>query len=381
MGIDVILIHKEGGYSQEYSQYVTEIIHADFTNDYDSVERIALQQHAEAPLKRVMSFTEDGLVPAARLNSLLGLGGNSLESVWRLKDKAWMRSCLADHQLSPVRSRLVKNADELAYFVTEHSYRAVVKPVRGVGSVGIFHLEGPDEVTEVWNRITESGHTLMLVEEHLDGPEFSVESLSWQGRHHILAITRKALHGNMEIGHSMPALLTPEQNAQIAATVQGLLDSVGITEGPCHTELRLTKDGPRIIESHNRMGGSAIGGLVHLTVNLDITRLAISIPLGIDPPLTESPTQVGGAAVRHFLPDPGIVKGITGTELISTDARLSLLIGVQPGDTVHEQLTNFDRDALGTLVIAGGTDETDAIRRCEEVIDTVQIVTKGAAQV
>ena len=63
------------------------------------------------------------------------------------------------------------------------------------------------------------------------------------------------------------------------------LDAVGLVEGPAHTEIRLARNGPRIIESHNRNGGGRINELVRLTFGFDIKATAPGWACGLGEPL------------------------------------------------------------------------------------------------
>ncbi|MDO0933579.1 ATP-grasp domain-containing protein [Streptomyces sp. DG2A-72] len=379
LGIDITFVQSAEKVRPSSMDYCTEILRADFVNDYDTVERLLLERHLHHPFQRILSVSEEGLVPAARLSRLLGLGGNPLHAVWRLKDKHLMRRCLEEKGLSPVRYGIADSAESLKLIARAFGGKVVVKPVCGSGSAGVLHMAHPDEADTVWSETLQSGHGLMLVEEHLDGPEFSVETFSWKGQHLVLAVTRKLLHHNIEVGHSMPAELGSRRNEEVAVTAKGLLDAVGIVEGPAHTEIRITKDGPRIIESQNRVGGSRIDELLAISLGMDIHRLAISVPLGIDPPPVFSPVSPRGAAVRHFVPKPGRVVDVHVPDTVAADQSLSLVLGVEPGDVVHEQRTNFDRNALGCWVVAGGSDEDEAIHRCQRVLDSVEIVTEAMA--
>lgn len=55
----------------------------------------------------------------------------------------------------------------------------------------------------------------IIAEKFIEGPEVSVEAISWDGQHTILGVTDKITTGYpgfVETGHSMPSALAPEKN-------------------------------------------------------------------------------------------------------------------------------------------------------------------------
>ncbi|CAM5719195.1 hypothetical protein SBADM41S_03708 [Streptomyces badius] len=80
-----------------------------------------------------------------------------------------------------------------------------------------------------------------IAEEFLSGPEFSVETFSTDGSHHVVAVAEKFKGDNfVEIGHLVPARVRAADHAAMAAEVGALLDAVGLNEGVAHTEVVLT---------------------------------------------------------------------------------------------------------------------------------------------
>ncbi|NBE50755.1 ATP-grasp domain-containing protein [Streptomyces boluensis] len=377
-GLEVVLVHNPGGAAPGSEKYCTEILEADFKNDYETVQRLVVERHRERPFDRVFSLTENGLVPAARLNALLGLGGNSVESVRLLKDKAAMRRRLAERGAgTAVRHRVVRSCSELVQFWRELDGPVFVKPTDSAGSIGVFRAADLDGIREGWARLRALGRGEALAEEFLEGPEFSVEGFLWEGRHHVVAITNTLLSdGFYELGHSMPAALPPEVTGQIHEVVAELLDAVGLTEGPTHSEVRLTPSGPRIIESHNRMGGERLHELMEMAFGLDVTRLSVTVPLGIEPLPRMTDLGTRGAAIRHILPAPGRVVAISGVEEATAAApELRIRIGAEVGDSVGAVVDGVTRDRVGCYVLAAGADVAAAEEACAAVLDTVRIDT------
>jgi len=218
----------------------------------------------------------------------------------------------------------------------------------------------------------------VLVEEFLTGPEISVEAFSHRGRHTVVAMTDKYLLGDgfVEIGHSVPAQLSEATRREAAELTVELLTAVGLTEGPSHTEIKLTERGPRIVESHNRTGGDFIPDLVKLTYGVDLLRLAVAVPLGYANWDHAAPAACGAAAVRFILAPPGTVVSVTRPD--STDPMARVELTAEPGTSVPPLTWSGDR--VCGHVIATGRFAADAVARCSQAVDQIVITTDPAAQ-
>ena len=126
------------------------------------------------------------------------------------------------------------------------------------------------------------------MEEFGEGPEYCVEDISWEGRHHFLALTHKFTSGApyfVETGHMEPAPVSDETLIRVQNVVCHALDSLGIQYGASHSELKIATDGTiRIIEIGGRMGGDFIGSdLVRLSTGFDFVESVIKVALGHKP--------------------------------------------------------------------------------------------------
>ena len=116
------------------------------------------------------------------------------------------------------------------------------------------------------------------MEEYLDGPEISVETLSFDGRHVVVAVTDKETRRprlRRDRPFAAQRLLGRDCCARSTRLVTDFLDAVGLRNGPGHTEVKLTSRGPRIVESHNRIGGDRINELAEIAYGVDMERYAL----------------------------------------------------------------------------------------------------------
>lgn len=77
---------------------------------------------------------------------------------------------------------------------------------------------------------------------------------------------------------STPSRVAVPWLPELRALTVRLLDAVGLIEGPSHSEFVLTPDGPRVLESHARLGGHALPELVRRAFGLDLARMMLTVP-------------------------------------------------------------------------------------------------------
>ncbi|MFI6831295.1 ATP-grasp domain-containing protein [Kribbella sp. NPDC050241] len=389
LGLDVVHVQFPNEYDRGHWPYVDQALLLDY-GDIDRLLPLVRALHAAYPFQAAVSLTELGLLPTARINEALGLRGESVETVELLLDKWRMRRHLAARDISPVASAVGRSGQDIREFVKAHGLPIIVKPVRESGSLGVFRVRGQADVDVVADRyrslddvqwaagdlaFADSFHEF-LMEEFLDGPEISVETLSFDGRHVIVAVTDKEVGGAgfVEIGHSQPSGLSAGTLGEVTQLVTGFLDAVGLRNGPGHTEVKLTSRGPRIVESHNRIGGDRINELAEIAYGVDMERYALGAGFALVEPLATSPEPRGGAAVRFITPEPGRVVEVTGVDAVRADpAYVDLRLDVKPGDEVPPLTWNEDK--VGH-VIARGSTAAEAIAHGKRLAAAIQVRTE-----
>ncbi|MET9356582.1 ATP-grasp domain-containing protein [Streptomyces sp. NPDC006617] len=340
--------------------------------------RRALLLHRELSFQRVVTVRERFLTTAARITDALGLTGNPLTTVLTLKDKALMRRHPGMYDSAgSVRARVLRGPEDVDDFVASAGLPVVVKPRDGSGSEGVLVVRGEADVATARGRAARQPEGL-LVEEFLDGPEFSVESFTAHGLHHVLAVTEKFTGDNaVEVGHVVPARIDSSRREELEATARGFLDAVGLTEGPAHTEIILTPRGPRVVESHNRPGGDGIIDLVRHVRGVDIRDLLAAQVAGAPLGLPTPGTSHRAAATWFLTADPGRVTRVTGwDEAAGRPGVVDVSQDVRLGSTVNPLRGSEDRCGAVTAV---GADADEALDRARHAMGLVHVTTEPDA--
>lgn len=165
------------------------------------------------------------------------------------------------------------------------NFPVIVKPVDRSGSRGISKIEKKSDLENaIKSAIKESFSEQAIVEEYIEGREVSVETISWKGKHYILAITDKITTESpnfVELAHHQPSNLSIEIQNRIKEQTILALNALEIQNGASHSEFKINnKDEVYVIEVGARMGGDFIGShLVELSTGYDFLKATINVSL------------------------------------------------------------------------------------------------------
>ncbi len=163
------------------------------------------------------------------------------------------------------------------------SFPLIVKPTDRSGSRGINKVYNKEELKlDILKALEESFEKKALIEEFVEGQEYSVEYISYKGKHTFLALTLKYTTGApyfIETGHLEPAPVDGDTLKRIQDVVSHALTSLGVSEGASHSEIKIDEKGNiKIIEIGARMGGDCIGSdLVYYSTGYDFLRMVIEV--------------------------------------------------------------------------------------------------------
>ena len=389
LGLHVLLLQHPEKFAEEQLGLADIIRIVDYT-DLAALELVARELHESVGFAAATSLTEPGLEGAGQINDIFGLGGTGFAVARRMRDKWAMRRHLAGSGPATVGAAPLADRADIDRFGTRYGYPFIVKPVDGTASYGVFRVDGPEAADAVWAKVAAlRGHRMdrgsmpfaiqgFLMEEYVEGPEFSVECFSFAGRHVVVAITEKFISPDhfAELGQAVPARLDAGAEDSMRRAVCGFLDAMDLRDGVSHTEVRLSGRGPVVIETHNRVGGDAIDELVRGAYGVDLVTYAVGWPFRLVPELPDVPRAHGAASTMFLVGGPGRVESISGVEeALATADVLKVQITARPGDTVRAVRDNWDR--LG-LVAVTAADTASAIRRGAELIsDTIRIQVRG----
>jgi len=214
----------------------------------------------------------------------LNLIGNSIDCTELTTNKFEMRERLKKSGLPIPKYQLVQKKSDVNFDVL--SFPLIVKPIDRSGSRGILKVSSIDELKSGIIEATDVSFTdKILIEEFIEGDEYSIESLSQDGIHEILQITEKFTTGSpnfIEHAHLSPARINEKLKSRISKIVKESLDSLNVYNGASHSEIKVSNNNEiKIIEIAARMGGDFIGSdMVEISTGFDYVESVIRVALG-----------------------------------------------------------------------------------------------------
>lgn len=262
---------------------------ADFFYPISIIEKEKiLEKCKEIKICGICSIASDvAVITVNYVAEKMGLSGNNISSTNKCTNKYAMRKAFEANKDPSPKCILIDEETDLTSLTLD--YPIIIKPTDRSGSRGIYKLDSTNGLEEaVISAQKEGFEKKALIEEYVEGEEYSVEFISYKGVHYFLALTRKYTTGSpyfIETGHMEPALVDNSTLEKIKKIVCHALDTLEIKNGASHSEVKITEEGIiKIIEIGARMGGDFIGSdLVRYSTGYDFVKMVIQVACGQKP--------------------------------------------------------------------------------------------------
>lgn len=246
--------------------------------DYEGTLEIAKKYRISAI---VTAATDKPLVMMARVANALSLPFYSEDTARWSTDKYQMKQRFLLGGVPCAKGRLIKSAEE----AEDLHFPVICKPRDNSGSRGVKLCRDLGELQECIDEAKQfSRLDTVLVEEFIEGKEYSIEALHYNGKVDIIQFTEKRTTPfpyNVELGHIQPANLSIEQKRSITDIISKISLCMNLNNCPSHTELKINDRGIFVIETSPRLGGDYITSvLTPLSTGINIEEYVINIALG-----------------------------------------------------------------------------------------------------
>lgn len=293
----------------------------------------------------VTAATDKPLVMMARIAEKYGFPFFSVDTARWSTDKFLMKERFEFGGIPHARGRLVSQVEDAEGLV----YPVIVKPRDNSGSRGVKLCRNQEDLKASIAEALDNSHMdSVLVEEFIEGPEYSIEGLHYDGTSEVIQFTEKKTTDfpyNVELGHKQPALLTDEQKDAIRKIVAKIGSALRFENCPSHTELKINDRGVFVIETSPRLGGDFITStLVPLSAGINMEDQLLNIALG-NPVDTKTGRVEKAAGVEFFQFPEGLVKSID-TQFyyrFKDPDVVSLHLKLKEGDHIKSIASSLDR--------------------------------------
>jgi biotin carboxylase len=241
------------------------LFHSQFEIDEDNIASVIASLESLNPVA-VVAASEWGVEIADQLAAALGLAGNDPQSTKARRDKFEMASYAAAADVRVAAQTSATELDALlAWYKSHPEDTVVVKPRDSAGSDNVFICRNESEVRHAAEQVLGSANLMRspnqsaLMQEYLAGDEYVINTVSHDGRHwltDVWAVTKRLTEAGRNI-YDFDDLVSWENHPELIEYTFSVLDAVGLSMGPGHTEVMITSNGPRLLETAARVTGAA----------------------------------------------------------------------------------------------------------------------------
>ena len=349
---------------------------ADIVNE-ETMLKIARDEHVDGVIH---PCSEVSMAVMGRINDELGLSGISREQAICATNKHLMRKAFEKGNAPSPKSILAQDAEDAwRRLQSEFDTNAILKPSRNSGSRGIAkvsrNMDKGDFIRAYDESLSESRDHSVLIEQFIEGPEFSIEMIVWQGEIHVLTVTDKKTTGAphfVELGHNQPSCFSATDVETLKAAAVAGVRALGVNNCACHAEAKLMNGKAYLMEVGARLGGDFISTeLTHLSTGIDMVAAAIDVALGEEPDLSAK-EEPKGVCIRYFCPKPGKLVSILNTEVLNNPHVYLWEIYPKEGDVIPAVTSSLCRS--GHVIVTEKTPQK-AIELAERLIESVKFET------
>lgn len=334
--------------------------------DFEGTMAVAKKYQIDAI---VTAATDKPLVMMARVAKELNLPFYSVETAQWSTDKFQMKKRFELGGVPHAQGRLISKVEEAEGLV----FPVIVKPRDNSGSRGVKLCIDKNELQiSIDEALENSKLDTVLVEEFIEGPEYSIESLHHDGKSEVIQFTEKKTTEfpyNVELGHIQPANISDENKQKIREIIVKIGKALNFENCPSHTELKINDRGIFVIETSPRLGGDYITStLTPLStgVNLEDELLKISLGEASNP----SPKPVQYSGVRFFSFEEGsVIKHVPNEEFVKSWPHvIDFAFNLKEGACVNRITSSLNRYGHITLVAGNRESIDDAFEKYEKAI-------------
>jgi biotin carboxylase len=332
--------------------------------DEESLARSVCAWASSPGLDGVFTAGTDFSAAVAYCAGKAGLPGIPYRSALKATDKLLMREAFVTAGVPSPRFRGVASKAEGAAALEAVGLPAVVKPVDNMGARGIRRVDSAEDFqTALEEALSLSRSGRAIVEEYLEGPEFSLDALIYRGEFTLCGIADRHIRFApyfVEIGHTMPTALSSAQRQPVVDVFRRGAAALGIENGAAKGDIKLTSRGPVVGEIAARLSGGYMSGWTYpLSSGVELTAAALRIAVGLDPgDLTPRRDHTG--VERAFFSIPGRLAAVEG---FGTDGAAAAFLVSRAGDEVSFPRNNVQK--CGNYIYAG-PERSRAVLEAEE---------------
>lgn len=345
--------------------------------DREGLASSAREIRAELGLDGVFTAGTDFSASVAYVARELSLPGIPLETAVRASDKLAMRACLFSAGVPSPRFVAASSPDDPAIAASGLGFPLVVKPADSMGARGCRAVRSPSELeAAVAAALPYSRSGRAIVEEYIEGPEFSIDALvdgddirirGFADRHIFFAPYF------VELGHTMPTAASGEIQAEVLRVFRAAVRAIGIRRGAAKGDMKYcpSRGTATVGEIAARLSGGYMSGWTYpYASGIDLTKEALLLAVGRGFG-AEPVDRAWVSAERAFISVPGTVAAIEGLpEAERAPYVKNVFLRASPGSKVVFPSNNVEK--CGNVISQAPTRE-EAVRAAEAAARSLRV--------
>ena len=258
--------------------------------DREKIAELALSLGSS--LKAVFTAGTDFSASVAYAAEKCSLPGHSYEACLNASNKVRMRKCFETAGV-PSPSFMQITRGSIAQFLSEGkleemTFPKVIKPSDNMGARGCRLIRSKKEfLPAVEDAVRNSRTASSILEDYMEGPEFSIDALVYDGTFTITGFADRHIFFSpyfIELGHTMPSAAAEEKKTELIKTFARAVKALGLTRGAAKADIKFTSSGPMIGEVAARLSGGYMSGWTYpYSSGLNLTKEALKLSLGLNP--------------------------------------------------------------------------------------------------
>jgi biotin carboxylase len=371
-----VAVVADGNASAPGAELADRFLHVDL-KDGEGLAAAARGIQAEFGLDGVFTAGTDFSASVAFVTNELGLPGIPLGTALKASDKLRMRAALAAAGVSSPRFTAASSPADGRAAAESLGFPLVVKPADSMGARGCRAVRALPELEEaIAAALPYSRSGRAIVEEYVDGPEFSIDALVHGDEIRIRGLADRHIFFDpffVELGHTMPSSQAPEIQAEVLRVFRQAVAALGIRLGAAKGDIKYspTRGRAMVGEIAARLSGGYMSGWTYpYASGIDLTREALLLCVGgaLGP---ERQDRGWVSAERAFISIPGRVAAVEGyAEAERMPYVKRLFLRAAPGDRVVFPSNNVEK--CGNVISQGPTREA-AVAAAESAAGCLRI--------
>lgn len=366
LGYYTILLTNNEKQLQQRREYpdVHQMVLVDITNIEEIKKALRKLQKSQIFITSIMSFTDPYVQTATRLCAEFCHCVSQPDAIAIMENKEKTRATLQQYDFTPKFAVIPpgESVEKPAFL-----FPIIVKSPHSTGSKDVLLALNQKQLTKHIDTLRERyPASPLMLEEYIDGPQYLVETVVTDGIARIIAVIEQ------DIDHKKRFIITgytvlAEPAAKMAEPLQQLVQAIAhalhFTNGAMHLELRLSKQGWKLIEINPRISGGAMNKMLEAAFGINVVKETIKLLLGEKPDFT--PKHRHYVYTKYLVVEnKGILLRVTGRNKASQSPHVQeVYIKPRRGTMLLPPLSMGHRYAY---IIATGKSKHDAKRHAHK---------------